>query len=122
METISVIALVGHQGVGKSQVTRHLTFNHGFVEIHWSHRWEHELTTKLGLGNRIVCDDHKFVTGVDFIHTFRGAQVWKILKKGKEVTENLNSIVADRTIKNYGSISDLKNAVDSILANYDPSH
>ena len=184
METISVIALVGQAGSGKSEVARHLVANHrytrvGFADIlkdmlgrlglnkseigghlkeqpcslllgqtprhamqtlgtewgrdliHpdlWTHAWKIRVVKELNYGYNVVADDCRFMNEESSIRTFHPSEIWYIRRKGlsermeHSSEQDFGDIVVDRTIKNYGSISDLKNAADSILANYDPSH
>ncbi len=184
METISVIALVGQAGSGKSEVAQHLVANHrytrvGFADIlkdmlgrlglnkseigghlkeqpcslllgqtprhamqtlgtewgrdliHpdlWTHAWKIRVVKELNYGYNVVADDCRFLNETRVVHSFHPSEIWRMYRKDlPEQMEHTSEQEADqisvnRSIKNYGSISDLKNAVDSILANYDPSH
>lgn len=94
----------------------------------WVHAWKVKVTKYLQLGHGVVCDDCRFMNEANTAATFHPSQIWRITRKDlpdrmKHASEQeSDQIHADKTIKNYGTIGELKTAVDSILANYDPSH
>jgi len=94
----------------------------------WSHAWKVKVTQKLLDGHKVVCDDCRFMNEERFVRMIHPSEIWYIRRKDlpekmdHSSEQDFGDIVVDRTIKNYGSIGDLKTAVDSILANYDPSH
>ncbi len=86
----------------------------------WTHAWKIKVTSYLNLGHKVVCDDCRFENEVEVVHSFHGAQIWRILRRDlpprmEHSSENGN-LSFDRTIKNYGSIGELKTAVDGILS------
>ena len=86
----------------------------------WANSWKIRVTTCLLKGYKVVCDDCRFENEVKVVHLFHGAQIWRILRrdlppKMEHSSENGN-LPFDRTIKNYGSIGELKTAVDGILS------
>ncbi len=183
MATISVIALVGQAGAGKSEVAKHLVTNHDYVRVRfagilkdmckvlgltdqqiegdlkeepaslllgqtprhamqtlgtewgrhlihpdiWAHAWKVKVTQKLLDGHKVVCDDCRFRNEARFVKTFHGAQIWRISRKAlpllmDHISEHEATLIGEnRRIKNNRTIGELKTAVDSILANYDPT-
>ena len=183
MATISVIALVGQAGAGKSEVAKHLVANHDYVRVRfagilkdmckvlgltdqeiegamkevpsslllgqtprhamqtlgtewgrdlihpdlWAHAWKIKVTQKLLSGHKIVCDDCRFVNEADTVNTIHPSEIWRVMRKdlpkrmGHQSEQESDYISSRRTIKNNGTIGELKTAVDSILANYDPT-
>ena len=111
--TPSVIALIGQVGSGKSEVARHLIINHSYKRLEWSHHWRAILTNCLSVGHKMVCDDDRF--DEISLHIFSKTEIWRILRKGLSSPDKLNFTSFNRTIKNYGSIGELKTAVDGIL-------
>lgn len=110
----SVIALIGQAGAGKSEVARHLVINHPYRYLEWSHHWRATLTNRLSVGHKMVCDDDRF--DEKSLRIFSKTEVWRILRKGLSSPDKLNFTSFNRTIKNYGSIGELKTAVDGILS------
>lgn len=99
----------------------------------WVHAWKVRVVKEINYGYNVVADDCRFMNEANTAAMFHPSGIWRILRKGihqgnhdlwrKHSSEQESDrIHVDRTIKNYGSIGDLKTAVDSILANYDPSH
>jgi len=87
----------------------------------WAHAWKVQVTEYLSYGHKVVCDDCRFENEVKVVHDFHGAQIWRILRKDlpprmEHSSENVDVLPFDRTIKNYGSIGELKTAVDGILS------
>ena len=114
MSTPSVIALIGQAGSGKTEVARHLVINHSYKRLEWSHHWRATLTNCLSIGYKMVCYNDRF--DEESLHIFNKVEVWRILRKGLSSSDKLNFTSFDRTIKNYGSIGELKTAVDGILS------
>ncbi len=116
-----VIALVGQTGSGKSEVARHLVINHNYTRIRFAGRsaWKVRVAACLMDGYKVVCDDCRFMNEMETVHTFHGAEIWRILRKGlptrMEHSSEKGDLPFDRTIKNYGSIGELKTAVDGLL-------
>ena len=110
----SVVVLVGQEGCGKSEVARHLILNHSYKSLQWSHHWKAALANCLPIGYKVVCDDDRF--DEESLHIFNKVEVWRILRRDLSSSDKLNFISFDRTIKNYGSIGELKTAVDEILS------
>ncbi len=183
MAIISVIALVGQAGSGKSEVAKHLVTNHDYVRVRfasilkdmckvlgltdqqiegdlkeepsslllgktprhamqtlgtewgrnlihpdlWAHAWKVKVTQKLLDGHKVVCDDCRFINEAKIVRTFRPKQTWRIVRKGilplmtHQSESESEMILVNRTIKNNRTIGELKTAVDSILANYNPT-
>lgn len=61
----------------------------------------------------MVCDDDRF--DEESLRIFNKLEVWRILRKGLSPSDKLNFTSFDKTIKNYGSIGELKTAVDGII-------
>ena len=110
----SVVVLIGQAGAGKSEVARHLIINHSYRPLEWSHRWRPTLTNCLSIGYKVVCDDDRF--DERSLCIFNKTEVWRILRKGLSSSDKLSFTSFNRTIKNYGSIGELKTAVDGILS------
>jgi len=72
-----------------------------------------------GYWKGVVCEDCRFMNEVETVRTFHGAEVWRILRKDlpprMEHSSENEDLPFNRTIKNYGSIGELKTAVDGIL-------
>ncbi len=111
----SVIALIGKLGVGKTTVAKHLKLNHSYEEIRWSHSWKAEIAECLASGHKVVCDDYRFVDEKKALHIFYEVEVWRILRRDLPPEEDSDFIPFNRTIKNYGSIGELKTAVDGMI-------
>ncbi len=109
----SVIALIGQAGSGKSEVARHLIINHSYRHLEWSHHWRATLANCLSIGHKMVCDDDRF--DEKSLHIFNKVEVWRILRRDLSSSNKLNFTSLDRTIKNYGSIGELKTAVDGMI-------
>ena len=109
----SVVALIGQTGSGKSEVARHLVINHSYKRLEWSHHWKATLANCLSIGYKIVCDDDRF--DEEDLRIFNKTEVWRILRKDLSSSDKLSFASFDRTIKNYGSIGELKTAVDGLL-------
>jgi len=86
----------------------------------WAHAWKVQVTKYLSYGHKVVCDDCRFENEVKVVYDFHGAQIWRILRKNlsprMEHSSEQGDLSFDRTIKNYGSIGELKTAVDGILS------
>lgn len=120
----SVIILVGPVGGGKSTVIRHLVTNHSYKELKWSHDWVCVAAESLVRKDKLVCDDIRFLSGSGkgepYLRMFKNSEIWRILRKDivyeafpKERSQEFPW--QDKTIKNYGSIGELKTAVDGII-------
>ena len=124
MNPPSVIILIGPVGGGKSTVIRHLVMNHSYKELKWSHDWVCVAAESLVKGNKLACDDIRLLLGSGkgepYIRMFKNSVVWRILRKDIVYEafpkERSQEFPHDKTIKNYGSIGELKTAVDGILS------
>lgn len=85
----------------------------------WVHVWKMRVTEFLGYADRVVCDDCRHDNETKTIYTFHGAQIWRVLRKDlpprMEHSSENEELPFNKTIKNYGSIGELKTAVDGIL-------
>lgn len=86
----------------------------------WVHSWKVRVTTCLSNGYKVVCDDCRFFNESATVYSFNGAQIWRILRRDlpprmDHISES-EKLPFNRTIKNYGSIGELKTAVDGILS------
>ncbi len=120
----SVIALIGQAGAGKSTVIRHLVMNHSYKELKWSHDWIGIAAESLARGDKLVCDDIRFLSGQDksesYLNIFKDSKIWRIRRKGLPTkmdhpSEKFDTLPFDRTISNYGSIGELKTAIDGMI-------
>jgi len=87
----------------------------------WAHAWKVEVTKLLNRGYKIVCDDCRFENEVKVVHDFEGTQIWRIRRKDlpskmEHSSESIDALPFDKTLSNYGSIGELKTAVDGILS------
>lgn len=87
----------------------------------WAHLWGDKVYGELQLGHNIVCDDCRFHNEEDSVKVFKHSQIWRILRKdvptirGHVSEQEWTKIHFDRTIKNYGTIGELKTAVDGMI-------
>ncbi len=87
----------------------------------WAHAWKVQVTKHLNYGDKIVVDDCRFENEVKVVYDFEGAQIWRIRRKGLPFQMNhpsetgLNALLYNKTISNYGSIGELKTAVDGMI-------
>ncbi len=87
----------------------------------WAHAWKREVTKHLTFGGKIVCDDCRFENETKVVREFEGAQIWRIRRKDlpskmEHSSENIDALPFDRTISNYGSIGELKTAIDGMIS------
>ncbi len=181
MANYSVIGLIGKMHSGKSEVARHLVYNHGYVltkfaevlkamlrtlglteeeiegalknepcmklmgetprwamkslgtewgrnlihEDLWAYFWKQKASDILLTGKKVVVDDCRFLNESRFIRDFHPSTIWKIKKDkllysgdqtwGHQSETEHDQIEVDKTIKNYGSIGELKTNVDRLM-------
>ncbi len=86
----------------------------------WTHVWKIQVTKRLNSERKIVCDDCRFENEVKAVRDFEGSKIWRIRRKGLPTkmdhpSEKFDVLPFDRTISNYGSIGELKTAVDGMI-------
>lgn len=87
----------------------------------WAHAWGIRVLEELEEGRKVVCDDCRFLNEVDYVRSIKHSQLWRIKRKMSIITKTHQSemeqdqIVVDRTLRNNGTLGELKTAVDGMI-------